>query len=169
MPTSNSLVSGSQRRVAVNAPGSSSGSLAGVLRSVPVPQYAGRLNDLETVMWHEYTRARNPEDWLPHELRLLLQIVKIDAISDRALTELGMSDLSISTPQGGVKVNPVLTASMRLAQVAATLRSRLGLSVNTATAMRELGNGNAARRANVRATVYDADGPDGLLAEPVAS
>jgi hypothetical protein len=158
-------VSGSRQRVSVRDPGNALGSLAGVYQSVAIPPGVGPLNEMELILFHEFTRAREPTDWLPHELRAVVQLCRVEALGMRALSE--VTEFQHVSPTGLSKPNPVLAAALRLIQVGGLMKTKLGLAYDTRTATAAVGNSNPARRAMAQAAIINNDGDDGLLAAPV--
>jgi hypothetical protein len=127
--------------------------MAGYYAEVPIPPGVGRMNETEIMLFQEYTRAREPTEWLAHEVRALVMLARVDAMAHRAVLE---------TPGDDPRA---IRGLLTLIRATGAMKTRLGMGMDPGG--RNLSNTLSQQRAQQQAQTLAQD-TDDLLAEPSA-
>ena len=82
---------------------------AGVMSEVPRPDGIELRSDLERTIWHQFSRARQREDWRDMDLILLAKIVKMEAEIRAAQVQLYVLGMMVENKRGTQIPNPLIS------------------------------------------------------------
>ncbi len=100
---------------------------AEVSRDVPLPEGVILRNEVEMIIWRQFTRARVHEDWREVDLVLLAKVVRCEADIRKNQNLLDQSGSVIKTHRGTPMPNPLVAIIDSLQRQQMTIIRSLGL------------------------------------------
>ena len=153
-----------KRRSDKNSTSAALAGFQGVIDPIPLPEGVTLRSDDEQVIWNQFTRARNREDWRDMDLILLAKVVRMEADIRNIQADIDIQGVTVENKRGTVIPNPLLAVVDTLERrQLAVIRS---MSLNQTASDPRTING-AAKNGSKALDAISAHGDDGLIALPV--